>query len=412
MNKIMGMVVALHGVVLLGVSQAWALSPETTMLLELLKAKGVISQQDADEFTKTLEATVPAVSDETDHYHSVQSLSDRLERLEAKEGRSWDEKLGKVRFSGIVEVDMGTARTKDATGHKESSSDVTLATALLNADATINQYINGHLAVLYEEDPWDSGNNTLGLDEAVIGVNGGETLPAYANAGRMYVPFGHFESHFISDPLTLTLGETNDTAVVAGFANDTLDVNAGVFKGKVKETGSHEQINSVVASAILSLPAASDEGVSVSGGVSYLSNLAASDGLEAETTTTGEVADRAGGVSAFVSLAYGERFFFDAEYLGALDNFADGDFSFSDANNRQPRAWNLEAAVKIASRTEFALRYAGSDEAGSFLAEDEYGAVLLYQLFDETSVAIEYLFQEFLDDSNNSQATMQLAVEF
>ena len=410
MKKMVGMAAFVSSVLLLGVGHALALSPETTMLLELLKAKGVISQQEADEFTKTLEAKVPAASEE-DHHHSVQSLSDRVQRLEGKEGR-WDEGIGKVRFSGLVEVDMGTARTKDAAGHKANSSDVTLATAQLNADATINQYLNGHLVVLYEEDPLASGDNGLGLDEAVIGLKGGETFSAYANAGRMYVPFGHFSSHFITDPLTLALGETNDTAVVAGFANETIDVNAGVFKGKVKETGQSDQINSVVASATLSLPAASDEGLALRGGLSYLSNLAATDGLEAETVTSGEVADSVGGVSAFVSLAYGEKFFIDAEYLGALDHFAAGDFSFSDADNRRPQAWNLEAAARIANGTELALRYGGSEQAGNFLAEDEYGAALLYELFPETSVIIEYLFQEFQDESNNSQATMELAVEF
>jgi hypothetical protein len=411
MRKVVRVAVAMSGLLLLGVGQAWALSPETLMLLDLLKAKGVINQQDAEEFTRALEAKAPAASEEEDHHHGVQSLSDRVERLEGKTG-ALAEVSDRVRVSGLVEVAASTARTRDAAGHKQNSSDVTLSTAQLNADATVNPYVNGHLALLYEEDPQDSGNTTVGLDEAIVALNGGEAWPVYANIGRMYVPFGHFESHFVSDPLTLALGETNDTAVVAGFANELVDVNAGVMKAKVKEAGSSDHVNTVVASATLSLPAASKEGLAMTSGVSYLSTLAASDGLEAETTTAGEVADSVGGVSGFVSLAYGECFFFDAEYLGALEGFRTGDLSFVDAHNRRPSAWNLEAAAKITPGTEFALRYGGSDQAGNFLAENEYGAAVLYELFADTSLTIEYLFQEFQDAVNNSQATMQLAVEF
>lgn len=408
MKKIVGVAVAMSGILAMGVGQAWSLSSETTMLLDLLKAKGVITQKDAAEFTKTLESKT-ADSDD-DHRHSVQSLSDRLERIEQKEGAGLAEATSKVKLSGVVEVEMSSGRAKDSAGDKTNSSDISLATAQLNADAEVNQYVNGHLAVLYEEEPGDSSNITL--DEAIIGLKGGEEMPVYANAGRMYVPFGHFESHLITDPVTLTLGETNDTAVIAGYANNIVDLNVGAFRGKVKETGKSDHVNSLVASVTLSLPKGSENGLAMTGGVSYLSNLAASDSLEAETTVPGEVIDAAGGVSTFLSVAYAERFFFEAEYLGALENFADGDLSFVDANNRKPQAWNLEAAAKITEKTEVAVRYGGSDKAGNFLADNEYGAAFQYELFDNTNIAIEYLFQKFQDDSDNSQATMQLAVEF
>ena len=412
MKKRVGMIAAISGMLFLGGGQAWALSAETMMLLDLLKAKGVITQEDAAEFTKTLETSKPEAA-EGGHHHSVQTLADRLEKLEGKGGEGLAEAASKINWSGIVEVEMASARAKDGDGKKTNSSDISLATAQLNADATVNQYVSGRIAVLYEEDPEDSGNNSIGLDEAIVGFKGGEDLPLYANVGRMYLPFGHFASHFISDPLTKNLGETNDTALVAGYANDVVDLNVGAFRGKVKETGKNDHINSGVASATLSLPKDSVAGLAMSGGVSYLANLAASDGLQGETTVPGEVVDAAGGVSTFLSLAYAERFFFDAEYLGAVDDFAIGDLPFAvDNNNRKPQAWNLEAAAKLTDKTEFALRYGGSDQAGITLADHEYGAALLYDIFEHTSLTIEYLFQEFQDDSNNNQATMQVAVEF
>jgi len=431
MKKVLVVAAAMSGVLLMGVGQAvWALSPETTMLLDLLKAKGVITQKDAAEFTKTLEEstktseakTESIVPDEDEHHHSVKSLADRVERLEGKGGEGLGELANHVKVGGLIEVDMTAGRAKDADGKKTNSSDVILKTAQLNADATVNEYVAGRIALLYEE---GENSDNIALDEAFVSLKGGETLPAYANLGRMYVPFGQYKSHFISDPMTKILGETNDTAVVAGYANDFVDLNAGVFKGKVKETGESEHINCTVASATLSLPKKdkdSEEGLAMSGGVSYLSNLATSDTLEPETTTSGE-ANTVGGVSAFLSVAYAERFFFDAEYLGALSDFDRNDFRFADANNRKPQTWNLEAATRFNKETEFALRYGGSHDALKnklqpdvvdkfILADHEYGAALLYDIFEHTALTVEYLYQKFQDDSNNSQATLQVAVEF
>ncbi len=424
MKKALGTLAIWGGLVLMGAHPAWSLSPETAMLLDLLKAKGVITQTEAEEFARTLEkktaeakpvteatpATETKTETEDGHYHSVKSLADRVVRLEEKSDHDAAELLRKVDLSGLIEVEMTSGRTRDGAGNKENHSDLALSTAQLNADAEINPYVSGHLSLLYEESDEEDAS-TVTLDEAIVNLKGGEAFPAYANIGRLYVPFGHFESHFISDPLTLTLGETNDTAVVAGYANDTVELNAGVLRGKVKETGKSDHIDTAVASATLTLPP-SEKGLNMSGGLSYLSNLATSDGLAEITTTGNEVAHTVDGISAFLSLSYADRFFLDAEYLGALDDFAEGDFEFTDAKTRRPRAWNVEAAARLIDRMEFALRYGGSDEGGEeFLAENEYGGALLYNIFDKTNLTVEYLFQEFRNNSNNSQATMQLAVE-
>lgn len=436
MRKVLGVTVAMSAILLMGSGQAWSLSPETAMLLDLLQAKGVISQSEAAEFTKTLEAkaveAAPVVDDSRPQ--SVPALADREKTLEAKSSEVVAEKSeggegmlagagSKISFSGLLEAAMSSGRTTDSVGSKQSGSDLSLATAQLSADAFVSDYVNGHLTLLYEEDPADSSNNNVVLDEAYVGINGGEACPTYVNIGRMYVPFGHFESHFVSDPTTLTLGETNDTAVVAGYADDIFDLEIGVFKGKVSAEGKNQQINSMTASAVLTLPKSDEGRLAMKGGVSYLSNLATSDGLEPHTaddmddddTTTimtpGE-ANMVAGVSAFLGLAYADRVFLDAEFLGAMDDFADGDLSFADDANRRPHAWNVEAAVRLFDKMECAVRYGGSDEAGTFLADDEYGVVLLYNLFDNTSLAVEYLFQEFQDNSQNRQSTVQLAVEF
>ncbi|MDP2105082.1 MAG: hypothetical protein Q8J76_03720, partial [Desulfobulbaceae bacterium] len=83
MTKVLSIVAVLSGILLGGGGQSWALSPETSMLLDLLKAKGVITESEAVEFTQALEGKMAASSPVVDdHRHSVQSLADRVDRME------------------------------------------------------------------------------------------------------------------------------------------------------------------------------------------------------------------------------------------------------------------------------------------------------------------------------------------
>lgn len=399
-------------VLLMGQEKALALSQETEMLLNLLQAKGVISQQDAQSFKSTIETQMAGEAEpETSHRHSVQSLADRLDTLEKSPSVRGERILDKVKVSGFVEVEASTSRADNGAGVKTKASDINLATAELDFDMAVNPYVNGHLALQYKE---GETNSTFFLDEGIVALKAGEDSPFSMKVGKMYVPFGHFESHFITDPLTLTLGETNDTALVFGYSNPLLEMNVGAFNGVIHEAGNSQHINSYVGSAVVTLPENAIPGLSANAGVSYLSNLATSDELQTKVTDTTNhtVNDRAAGYSAFGHFEFQERYTLDLEYLGALDDFADGDLSFIDANNRRPAAWNMEVAAFVSPKLEFALRYGGSEETASAYAEDMYGAALLYEVLENTSLSLEYLAQEFRDTSDSQTATMQLAVEF
>ncbi|MDZ7664104.1 MAG: hypothetical protein U5K27_02035 [Desulfotignum sp.] len=51
----------------------------------------------------------------------------------------------------------------------------------------------------YEEDD-------LFVDEGFITLSGTDAFPAFLTAGRQYLPFGYFDSHFVTDPATLDAG--------------------------------------------------------------------------------------------------------------------------------------------------------------------------------------------------------------
>lgn len=397
----------------LPVNEAHALSRETEVLLELLQAKGVITGQDASEFKRAVELSMAEAIDVKgdaggEHQHTVQSLAERLEKIEeAGEGPQ------KVRLSAAVEVQAGANRIKDAAGVRTNSSDLVLAKAWLAADADLNKHVGSRLVLQYQE---GVDSDHVVVDEALISLSGNETCPAYLDAGKLYVPFGNYASHFISDPVTLTLGETRDTAAVLGWDNEVFGFSVTAYRGAAKEAGKSDHIDSYATSVTFTLPENRLPGFGLTGGVSWTSNLAASTTLQGMTVTPGEVSGYVGGISAWAGVTVADRFFLDLEYLGAASDFAVGDLDFITTVDQRPVAWNIEAAMAVSEKLEIALRYEGSNEfrdlADDLFPERQYGAVVSYALFDSASLAVEYLNGEMEGGMRRAMGTLQLAVAF
>lgn len=385
-----------------------AANAETEKLLELLQKKAVISEEEAVAFRENVE--IKPEERQKDHRHSVQSLADRMDYLEKLREQEVSAGIaGMLRFSGFVEVEMQSEKLREAaTGNETATSDIALATAQLDVDVEINPHVLAHMAFLYEE------GSEFTVDEGTISLAGGDRLPLYINAGKMVVPFGRYESHFISDPLTLVMGETNDAAVIAGFANDMLDVNVGAFRGLVKETGADDRINSFVASASLTLPAIVPA-AEIETGVSYISNIATSDSLQSTDgsgVSSETVAEYVEGVSGFVHVVVKQRFSFDAEYVGAFDHFTPADLDFAGGEALKPATWNFEAGWRVTEPLEIAVKYEGSREFGNVVPEKQYGLALAMEILPQTVLIGEYLAGEFDNGDERDLFTLQLAVSF
>ena len=96
----------------------------------------------------------------------------------------------------------------------------------------------------------------------------------------------------------------------------------------------------------------------------------------------------------------------------SLDEFEAGELSFDGGKEFQPETWNLELAYTATDRLEVAVKYEGGDDLSDFLPEDQYGVAVTYGLFENTSLALEYLHGEFKNDDERDLVTTQLAVEF
>jgi hypothetical protein len=345
----------------------------------------------------------------------VKSLEKRVQQLEVAIGRTveGDKWYDRIQISGLIEVEAAYLDFQDSNDPEADTkeSDVDLATVELVVDARIAEHVDGHVLFKYEEDD-------VFVDEGFVTLTGTETFPAYLIAGRQYLPFGNFDSHFVTDPTTLVLGETNDGAAVAGyrFGGEMIDLSIGAFNGDIDESGEDNHIDSFVA-AVTAHPLDV-----LMAGISYTSNLAASDSFQEvvnDTDSSGEpgpLKDLVGGWSAFVTVELLDRFKIIAEYAGALDDFAAGEIYARDVRQRKPSAYNVELGAVIIEDLEFAVRYGGADDGADFLPEKQYGAVLNWGIWS-CNLALEYLHDEFEDtdlgvDQEADTFTAQLAVEF
>ncbi|OGR23636.1 MAG: hypothetical protein A2277_02135 [Desulfobacterales bacterium RIFOXYA12_FULL_46_15] len=324
---------------------------------------------------------------------------DLLTAEEEKENKWFD----RVRVSGFIEVEAGISKIDygDPAEADRKKSDADLASAGVAVDVSFSPYAEGHVLFKYEDDD-------VFVDEGFITLTGAEKIPAYLIAGKQYLPFGNFETHFISDPITLELGETNEGGMVIGYrpVQDLVDINVSVFNGKTGKAGSDDIIENYTARVMVT-PLKT-----ISLGTSYTSNLAAADSFSDEIQTG--LKDYVAGWSIFMTALLSERFTVYGEYLAALESFEPGEiYDATDTGTRNPGAWNLELGYAVTENFQVALCYGGSTDGGAFLPQKRYGTVANWGLFENTSLALEYLRTEFEDGYQTVDAvTVQLAIEF
>jgi len=371
---------------------AFAISPETEQLLKLLEKKNIITDMEAADMRQEMEFSSQA--------GDKKAYETKLAGLLG----NWADK---IHPGACIEVE---ASYEDYNFHDPSkrdtdTSELVLATVEIGFDVDIAKHVKASLFFLYEEDATD-----FDVDQGIITIDGADVVPLYVDLGKMYIPFGMFESHFIRDPLTLELGETNESAAVGGFRNDLLELSVGAFNGDIDETGEENHINNYLASACFTLPETTVPDLNLTAGISWVSNIADSDALQEEATAT--IKNHIGGFNTFIIASLLDRFFFNAEYLGAIDDFKAGELSFDGGKSYRPEAWTIEFAYGVTDSLNLAVCYEGSNDCGDFLPEKQFGGVVSYDLFKHTSVALEYLYGKFENKDTRHLMTTMLAIEF
>lgn len=356
----------------------------------------------------------------------AKELETDLEQKAAGDGGEW---YRHIEIAGLIEVEANYTSPYEG----GSESDIRLATFELGIESQVTDWVKAGASLLYEQDETD-----LEVDTAWITIANPDRTPVFLTAGQLYVPFGAYETNLVSDPLTLDIGESRETALQLGFEHSGFSGSAYVFNGDSNING-RDRIGSWGANLGF---AQASEGRIWSIGAGYLNDLGDSDSLQdlindnrvavleelSELAELGEdpvdfsidPTDRTGGWTINAAATFG-RFNLIGEYLSATDDFDANSLRFGD-RGAKPSAWNIEAGYTftvLGKETVAAVAWQGSREALALeLPKERWLVGWSIGLFDKTSLSFEWAHDT--DYSRNDGGTgksgntvvAQLAVEF
>ncbi len=238
----------------------------------------------------------------------------------------------------------------------------------------------------------------------------------------MYVPFGVFESNLVSDPLTLEIGETRESVVLAGAEANGFAGGLYVFNGDLEADGD-SQIDSYGAFVGF---AQETENSLFAVNAGYISDIGDSDTLQDAIQGNIDAAvvdydDQVGGATISGVATFGAFNIF-AEYLTATDDFEINELAFK-ADGAKPEAFNIELGYNFTLANidmTAAVAYQGTDEAAALdLPKERFAAAISAGIFENTALSLECIHHNDYSDSDGgtdefggTTVTAQLAVEF
>lgn len=308
--------------------------------------------------------------------------------------------LGDITMGGVLEAEM-TAGSDQG----EDVSDIVLATFELGIDAEVTEGVSASAVLLWEEDDTEP----IDLDVGIITLGGTDAMPIVLEIGKLYIPFGVFNSYFVSDPITVDLAETRESGALVSYGTDRFGITVGAFNGDLDEAGDDNHVDDFVVAITL------DPADAIELGAYWVSDMGEGgleEGLAAATEATGETPgvdyEEVGGAGAYASFVIGP-IMIEGEYITALDAFNAGLLGESEL---EPMAWNLELAFAATDVLELAARIEGSEDMPD-MPESQFGFAAGYAISDNVTLGLEYLHGSYEGDiEDRDMATAQVAVEF
>lgn len=260
--------------------------------------------------------------------------------------------------------------------------------AQVGFDLTFSDMVTAELLVGYDNyDNFDRYNfDDLYLDVATINLEGESWS---ISAGRQYLPFGAFYSHFVTGPI-VGLFDTRATSANVDYWLDYFDEHslqlwATVFGGEARSTGIGGDSLDFGFGFELS---ADDETLTL--GVGYLSDFAETIGLFDESFRDLSQ-ERVPGLSAYARAGLGD-FEITIDIAKAI-----GTVSELDADLDKPWAWNVEVAYYPRPSLMLAGRIEASEEMFDE-PERQYGITATWRIREHVTVAADYLYGTFKSD--------------
>ena len=338
------------------------------------------------------------------------ALHDRISDLEKILHRPKHNFANNLNINGLVELE---ALSQNKPG--DNNSDTSLATVELNIEVQINPWTQAHVLLLHE----DSEDQGLVVDEGFISFSFKEST-IQVMAGKQVIPFGSFESHMISDPLTLEMAETKDSAVVTRFGGDELHGTIYFFKGDIQQISGNN--NATQAGAHIGYAISSNE-LHIDFGLAYLSDLSESEGYLGyfENADGDAIIQRNVPGVALNALITAGNWHAIIEYVSATRQYDSSELAF-DLEGAQPSSFNAELShnfVLSGKDVNLALAIQGTDQALNLeLPRQREMVSASYALQPQTSLTIEYMHATSYHpkhgaiDTSSDVVSLQLAAQF
>ncbi len=333
---------------------------------------------------------------------SMQGAPVRVEKLETALMRDQGDRRGwleGIAIGGLIEVEASYIEPFEGS----SESDLVLATFELGIAAQVNDWVEVEASLLYEQHETD-----LEVDLALVNIHNPDVSPLLFTLGQFYVPFGDYETNLISDPLTLEIGESRETAALLGFIHQGFIGSLYAFNGDNKVKGDN-RIASWGASIGYEMET---ETYGLRVGAGYINDLGDSNTLgdsiadnrrdlyaelvEGEDPRANRFSidptGRTSGWTTNLGVSVGD-FELIAEYLSATARFDADSLSYRD-KGAAPAAWNIELGYRFpvfGRDSVAAIAYQGSREAVNLeLPERSWLLGWSVEIFDNTALSFEY----------------------
>ncbi len=383
---------------------------------------------------------------------SLAAVSNASEAVDGKAPTGWADR---ITVSGTVEGDVASIKNSDFRDKdSDSSSDLFISAVELGVEAEIAAWITGGVVFL-SEDLGTADETDVAVDEAVMTFDKEEN-PLYLVVGKRAQPFGVYENHLISDPMTQDAYETSAAGLTVGVTGPVgIDISVTVYKNNgpmahLFESGLFETDDT--AAEFFSGNAA-DTNIS-----SYIASASISpiaDHLTIFASLLSEKGATSSNDTYSVGIDYNcvliEGFLIDAEYfsassrepytsnLGVADTFKESVFSATVAyvlggGERGAPGTNylVRRAHVFAEPVEIAFRYEQfdddgmADKTGTWSEKNRYSAGVRYSFFEDEELgvaayaALEYRKTEYelssamngVAANDNNEVMARLGVSF
>lgn len=284
-----------------------------------------------------------------------------------------------LRFSGLINVEGYDYTDPDFQVKGLSHSrQLSLATAKLNADAFVNDWVKGHLGLFYSStmnryyftntSQNNSRTNGVVLDEGYITIGNFKKSPFFLRAGQQYLPFGTYNRYPISESLTQVLTETRSVAAEIGL-NDASGLTGSLSALDGLQKANHTRRNDVDNYVAALSYENRNHPVGFNVGMSYINNMIDVGSISYNLNNASTYNHRVGGLAAHADLFTGP-FDLITRFVSATRQFNVNDLSYQvrpgKTSGAKPKALSLLAGYAFKTKgyeSRIQLGYEVSREA-------------------------------------------------